>query len=219
MPAIDAYLTANAQRFEDDLCELLRIPSVSTDPACRADTARAGAWVAERFRAIGLSAEVFPTAGHPIVYAESPPVAGVPKVLVYGHYDVQPVEPLELWHSPPFEPTRREGNLVARGATDDKGQFLTHVFAAEAWLKTAGRLPVQLKFLIEGEEEIGSENLVPFMEAHREKLACDCIVISDGGQFAPVARPSPTDCAASPISTCCWRGPTATCTRAVSAAR
>ena len=113
----------------------------------------------EQFQSLGLKAELIETAGHPLVYAESPAVPGTPTVLVYGHYDVQPPDPLDEWISPPFEPTRRDGNIYARGATDDKGQMLTHVKSAEAWLKTERKLPVQLKFLIEGEEEVGSENL------------------------------------------------------------
>ena len=115
----------------------------------------------EQFQSLGFKAELIETAGHPIVYAESPPVAGAPTVLVYGHYDVQPPDPLGEWISPPFEPTVRDGNLYARGATDDKGQMFTHVKSAEAWIKTAGRLPVNLKYVIEGEEEVGSANLDP----------------------------------------------------------
>jgi succinyl-diaminopimelate desuccinylase len=112
-------------------------------------------------------------------------VPGKPVALVYGHYDVQPPEPLDEWTTPPFEPTVRNGNIYARGATDDKGQMLTHVKSVEAWMKTAGKLPVQVKFLIEGEEEVGSAHLAPFVKEHREKLACDCVVISDCSQFAP----------------------------------
>ena len=185
MASLDTYLQSQKGRFEEDLCELLRVPSVSTDPACRDEMTRAAAWVAERFGRLGFAPEIIPTAGHPLVYAESPHVEGVPTVLVYGHYDVQPADPLEQWISPPFEPTRREGCLYARGATDDKGQFLTHLFSAEAWLATEGRLPLNLKYLIEGEEEIGSPSLPAFLREQAAKLACDCIVISDGGQFAP----------------------------------
>ena len=123
---------------------------------------------------LGLATELIPTAGHPLVYAESPPVPGKPVALVYGHYDVQPPEPLDEWISPPFEPTVRDGNIYARGATDDKGQMLTHVKSVEAWMKAVGKLPLQVKFLIEGEEEVGSEHLGPFVKANREKLACDC---------------------------------------------
>jgi acetylornithine deacetylase/succinyl-diaminopimelate desuccinylase-like protein len=185
MPDLDGYLEQNAQRFEDDLCELLRIPSVSADTARRGDVDRAADWVLGQFQSLGLKAEKIPTAGNPLIYAESPPVPDMPVALVYGHYDVQPVDPLADWISPPFEPTRRNGNLYARGATDDKGQMLTHIKGAEAWLKTTGRLPIQLKFLIEGEEEVGSNNLDPFIAAHKEKLACDVVVVSDSSQFAP----------------------------------
>jgi acetylornithine deacetylase/succinyl-diaminopimelate desuccinylase-like protein len=185
MPTIEEYLKNHAEGFEQELCELLRIPSVSTKADHREDMRRAARWIAERFRPLGFAAEIVATAGHPIVYAESPRIEGAPTILVYGHYDVQPVEPLELWTTPPFEPTRRDGNLYARGATDDKGQVLTHLFSAQAWLETKGKLPVNLKYLIEGEEEIGSDSLLAFLPANTERLACDCVVISDGSQFAP----------------------------------
>jgi len=185
MPSLDTYLDQNASRFEDDLCELLRIPSVSADTARRGDVDRAADWVLGQFQSLGLKVEKIPTAGNPLIYAESPPVPDMPVALVYGHYDVQPVDPLSEWLSPPFEPTRRNGNLYARGATDDKGQMLTHIKGAEAWLKTTGKLPIQLKFLIEGEEEVGSANLDSFIAAQKEKLACDVVVISDSSQFAP----------------------------------
>jgi succinyl-diaminopimelate desuccinylase len=137
------------------------------------------------FAELGLESEWIETAGHPIVFAESPDVPGRPTVLVYGHYDVQPPEPLDEWISPPFEPTVRDGNVYARGATDDKGQMFTHVKSAEAWLRTAGALPLKLKFLIEGEEEIGSEHLHAFVARHADRLACDCVVVSDTSQFGP----------------------------------
>jgi acetylornithine deacetylase/succinyl-diaminopimelate desuccinylase-like protein len=185
MSKIDQYLSANAERFEEDLCELLRIPSVSADSKHKGDVRKAGEWVLKHFQSLGLKAELLETPGHPVVYAESPAVAGAPTVLVYGHYDVQPPDPLGEWISPPFEPTRRDGNLYARGATDDKGQMLTHVKSAEAWLKGEGKLPVQLKYLIEGEEEVGSKNLADFVSANLEKLKCDVIVVSDCSQFGP----------------------------------
>jgi succinyl-diaminopimelate desuccinylase len=185
MPSLDEYLSANRSRFEDELCELLRIASVSADSRHKEDVRRAADWVAGQFRGLGLATEVIPTAGHPIVFAQSPLVPGAPMVLVYGHYDVQPPDPLGEWTSPPFEPTRRNGNLYARGATDDKGQMLTHVKSAEAWIKTAGKLPVNLKYLIEGEEEVGSENIYSFLDQNMEKLACDVVVISDTSQFGP----------------------------------
>jgi len=185
MSAVNDYLEANAQRFEAELCELLRIASVSAEPERRGEMDRAAGWLAEQFRSLDFATEVIPTAGCPLVYAESPAEPGVPTVLVYGHYDVQPAEPLELWESPPFEPTRRGGQLFARGASDDKGQMFTHVKSAEAWLRTAGRLPVRLKYIIEGEEEVGSANLIEFVSRQSERLACDCIVISDGAQLGP----------------------------------
>lgn len=185
MEAVQSYIEANGRRFEEDVCQLLRIPSVSTDPAYREQIDRAARWVAGRLSAAGLDAELIATGGHPLVYAQSPKVEGAACALVYGHYDVQPADPLELWTSPPFEPAVRNGNLYARGASDDKGQFLTHVFSAEAWLATQPRLPVNLKFLIEGEEEIGSPSLRAFLQQHADRLACDCVVISDGAQFAP----------------------------------
>jgi acetylornithine deacetylase/succinyl-diaminopimelate desuccinylase-like protein len=185
MASVDSYLDAHREQFEQDLCELLRIPSVSADSKYRTDVAKAADWVAAQFTQMGLKTEVAKTSGNPIVLAESAPVPGGKTVLVYGHYDVQPPDPLELWESPPFEPTIRNGNVYARGATDDKGQMLTHVKAAQAWMATEGKLPVQLKFLIEGEEEVGSVSLGPFLAANRERLKCDCVVVSDTSQFAP----------------------------------
>jgi len=183
MSGIDQYLESQAARFEDELCQLLRIPSISTDAQHGDDLGRAADWVADQFRRLGLTTEVIPTAGNPLVLAQSPPVPGAPTALVYGHYDVQPPDPLDKWTTPPFEPARRDGNLYARGATDDKGQMFTHVKSAEAWLKVEGRLPINLKFLIEGEEEVGSTSLEKFIVEHADRLACDCVVISDGAQF------------------------------------
>jgi acetylornithine deacetylase/succinyl-diaminopimelate desuccinylase-like protein len=185
MPSIDDYLIANSQRFEDELCQLLRIPSVSADSKHKADVRKAAQWVLKQFLSLGFATDLIETAGHPLVYAESPSVPGTPTVLVYGHYDVQPPDPLNEWISPPFEPTRRNGNLYARGATDDKGQVFTHIKSAEAWLKTVNKLPVQLKYVIEGEEEVGSDNLGPFIDKQRDKLRCDVAVISDCSQFGP----------------------------------
>ena len=184
MSEIDEYLTTQASRFEDELCEFLRIPSVSADPSHRHDMQRAAQWVQGQFGRLGWATEIIPTEGHPIVYAESPAIDGAPTVLVYGHYDVQPPDPLDLWTTPPFEPARRNGNLVARGATDDKGQVLTHIKSAEAWTAVEGRLPVRLKFIVEGEEEVGSPGLDPFLVQQADRLACDCVVISDGAKFS-----------------------------------
>lgn len=185
MSRLQAYLESHRSRFESELIEFLRIPTVSADPTLKNEVARGAQWVAESLRRLGLATEVIPTAGHPLVYAESPPVPGAPVVLVYGHYDVQPADPLELWTSPPFEPVVRDGKLFARGSTDDKGQVFTHIKSAEAWMAVEGRLPVQLKFLVEGEEEVGSAALETYIESNAERLACDAVVISDGAQFAP----------------------------------
>jgi len=179
------YLNTHQSEFEKDLCELLRIPSVSADSNHAADVRRAGQWVVDQLKSFSLDAELLENGGHPLVYAESPAVPGAPTVLVYGHYDVQPPDPLDEWISPPFEPTERDGDLFARGATDDKGQMLTHVKSAQAWIETVGRLPIQLKYIIEGEEEVGSGHLESFIAAQPKKLACDCVVISDSCQFAP----------------------------------
>ncbi|UUO05542.1 dipeptidase [Blastopirellula sp. J2-11] len=185
MSELQTFLTENRSKFEADLCELLKIPSVSTDSRYKADVRDAAAWLHRQFDQLGFETKIFETPGHPIVYAESPAVPGAPVALVYGHYDVQPPEPLEEWKSPPFEPTIRDGNIYARGATDDKGQMLTHVKSVEAWIKSVGKLPLQVKFLIEGEEEIGSEHLTPFIQEHDDLLECDVVVISDTSQFGP----------------------------------
>ncbi|MEN6557564.1 MAG: dipeptidase [Thermoguttaceae bacterium] len=185
MSAIDQYLTTHAERSEEELCEFLRIPSISADPNRAADMVRAADWLTDQFRRLRFVAELIPTAGPPLVYAESPNVPGAPTALVYGHYDVQPPDPLGAWVTPPFEPTRRDGNLYARGATDDKGQLFTHVKGAEAWITVEGRLPINLKFLIEGEEEVSSGGLERFLVEHADRLACQCVVISDSSQFAP----------------------------------
>lgn len=182
---LDQYLASEAGRFEDELCELLRIPSVSADSQFKADVRQAGQWVASQLSGLGFQTQIFDTPGHPIVFAQSPEIPGAPTALVYGHYDVQPPDPLNEWITPPFEPTKRNGNLYARGATDDKGQMFTHIKSAEAWVRTANKLPLNLKYLIEGEEEIGSPNLKPFIASHRDLLACDCVVISDTSQFGP----------------------------------
>jgi succinyl-diaminopimelate desuccinylase len=185
MHQVKEYIAKHRDAFADDLADLLCIASVSADSRQNAETRRAAEWVGYQFQKLGLATEVIPTDGHPLVYAESPAVPGKPVVLVYGHYDVQPPEPLEEWISPPFQPTVRGGNVYARGATDDKGQMLTHVKGVEAWMKTVGKLPLQVKFLIEGEEEVGSANLGPYVKANRDKLACNAVVISDCSQFAP----------------------------------
>ena len=183
---LESHFAAHQSRARDELFELLRIPSVSARSEHNADTARAADWVAESMRKIGLTAKVHPTKGHPVVVGEwRKAPTGAQTVLVYGHYDVQPAEPLELWHSPPFEPTVRNGNIFARGSVDDKGQLFLHIKAIEAHLTARGKLPVNLIVLAEGEEEVGSENLAEFIQAHAKELACDAVVISDSSMFAP----------------------------------
>ncbi|MEO6808449.1 MAG: dipeptidase, partial [Isosphaeraceae bacterium] len=182
---VDAYLEAHRDDFETQLKSLLRIPSVSAQPDHNADTRRAAEFIRDDLRGMGVPADLIETKGHPLVYGERLDAPGKPTLLIYGHYDVQPPEPLEPWLSPPFEPTVRDGNLYARGATDDKGQMFTHLKAAEAWLKTLGTLPVNVKFLIEGEEEVGGANLEAYVAEHADRLACDYALISDTSQFAP----------------------------------
>ena len=183
---LDARFTERDAQLLDDLFAFLRIPSVSARSEHNADTQRAAAWLHERLARIGFAVETLPTAGHPVVLAEwrKAPV-GAPTILVYGHYDVQPPEPLELWTSPAFEPTIRDGKLFARGSVDDKGQLFAHVAALETLLHVRGKLPVNVILIAEGEEEIGSEHLAPFIEQHKARLACDGVVISDSSMFAP----------------------------------
>ena len=183
-PGLSDALDAAADRHLEELMQWLQIPSISSDSSRVLDVHRAAQWLADKFTAAGLAVEMIETDGHPMVLAETPPVSGAPVVVVYGHYDVQPVEPLDQWISGPFEPTVRDGNLYARGATDDKGQVLTHVQSVCDWLSTGNPLPLQIKFLIEGEEEVGSENLDRMLPALSERLACDCVVISDSSQYA-----------------------------------
>ncbi len=186
MADLAAFLTDNRARHLDELFDFLRIPSVSAKSDHDDDTTRAANWLADRIREAGMSAEVLSTPGHPVVigeWLEAGPDA--PTLLIYGHYDVQPAEPLELWSSPAFEPTVRDGRIYARGSSDDKGQLYMHVKALEALLKVHGRLPVNVVLVAEGEEEVGSPNLVPFVEKHRERLAADTVIISDSAMFAP----------------------------------
>ncbi len=183
---LDAYLTSNDARIQRELFDFLRIPSVSARSEHDGDTARAAEWTAQSLRDAGLEATVHPTAGHPVVIGEwrgAP--RGAPTVLVYGHYDVQPAEPLELWSSPPFEPTIRDGRVYARGSVDDKGQLFLHIKALEAHLRSRGKLPMNVIVLAEGEEEVGSEHLAEFIESHADRLRADYVVISDSAMFAP----------------------------------
>ncbi len=185
LATVTSYLSRNSDRAVEELKDLLRIPSVSADPVHRDDIRRAAGFVRDRMTRAGLRCEIVETAGHPIVYGEWTGAAGAPTALIYGHYDVQPPDPLDQWITPPFEPAVRDGRLYARGATDDKGQMFTHVKSVEAWLETAGKLPVNVKFVIEGEEEVGSNNLDKFLEANRDRCRCDIAVVSDTAQFAP----------------------------------
>src|SRR5437868_13700739 len=183
---LDSFFAANQTRARHELFELLRIPSVSARSEHNADTARAADWVADSLRKTGITATIHPTKGHPIVVGEwRKAPAGAQTVLVYGHYDVQPVEPLDLWDSPPFEPTMRDGKIFARGAVDDKGQLYLHVKALEAHLATRGALPLNIIVLAEGEEEVGSDNLADFIQANTPLLKADAVVISDSSMLAP----------------------------------
>ncbi len=173
-----SFIEENKDRFLDELLELLKIPSVSADSKFTADVAKAAEYLKKKFEDLDTTVEICETAGHPIVYAEKIIDSSLPTVLVYGHYDVQPPDPLDLWDSPPFEPVIKDDKIYARGSADDKGQVYMHVKAYEALLKTDS-LPCNLKFMIEGEEEVGSDNLGVFVKENKEKLKADVIVISD----------------------------------------
>lgn len=185
MQDVEEYLAENTDRYIDELKRFLRIPSVSADSRHSDDVRKGAAFVRDGLSAAGVTAEIIETAGHPIVVGSRSDAPNAPTVLVYGHYDVQPPDPLDEWDSPPFEPTVRDGCVYARGATDDKGQMWTHIKSVEAWIKTRGTLPVNVYFVIEGEEEVGSNNLDRFLADNREKLACDVAVISDTSQYGP----------------------------------
>ena len=179
------WCTKNDQRSEAELFEFLRIPSVSARSEHKKDCLTAAQFVANALKQIGCSAEIIPTPGHPIVLGEWRKAGpSAPTLLIYGHYDVQPAEPLELWTSPAFEPTVRDGRIYARGSVDDKGQLYLHIKALEAHLATRGTLPVNVIVLAEGEEEVGSENLEAFLEREKDRLRCDAVVISDSAMFA-----------------------------------
>jgi acetylornithine deacetylase/succinyl-diaminopimelate desuccinylase-like protein len=179
------YASARQAQQWDQLQEFLRIPSVSTLPAHKPDVERAAEWVRSHLAEAGMEhAEVIPTGGHPLVYADWLHVAGAPTILCYGHYDVQPAEPLEEWQSPPFMPVLRDGNIYARGAADDKGQLYAQMQAAEAFLRGEGRVPVNLRFLIEGEEEVGGEGIEAYVRRNAAALGCDAVLITDTTQFA-----------------------------------
>jgi acetylornithine deacetylase/succinyl-diaminopimelate desuccinylase-like protein len=178
------FINANRDRYVRELGEYLAIPSISALPAHQQDVRRCAEWTADHLRRIGLdSARLIETPGNPVVYAEWLGAEGAPTILFYGHYDVQPVDPLDLWESPPFEATVRDGEIYARGAVDDKGQIFMHFKAIEAHLAQNGRLPVNMKIVLEGEEEVGSQNLDEFVKANKDLLAADVVVISDSPMF------------------------------------
>lgn len=181
------YAHEHRDRFVEELKAFLRIPSISTLPEHKSDMEDAAAWLAEHLRGIGVeTVEVLPTWGHPVVYGEWMAAGDeTPTALVYGHYDVQPVDPLDEWRTPPFEPTIEGGNIYARGAADDKGQLFIHLKAVESYLETEGRLPINVKFMFEGEEECGSEHLEPFIDEHLERLDADFALISDTPMLGP----------------------------------
>ena len=179
MQDIRRYVSENKQRFLDELFELLRFPSVSADPKFKADMLKTAEYVADKLKSAGAdTVEICSTAGYPIVYGEKIIDNSLPTVLVYGHYDVQPPDPLDLWHTPPFEPTIRDEKIYARGSCDDKGQFYMHVKAFELMMSTK-TLPCNIKFMIEGEEEVGSSNLGIFVSQNKERLKADVVLISD----------------------------------------
>ena len=179
------FINGRREHYIEELKALLAIPSISALPEHAGDVRRCAEWCGEEMRRIGLQdVQLFETPGNPVVYGEWLGAEGAPTILFYGHYDVQPVDPLELWQSPPFEATVRDGEIFARGAADDKGQVFMHFKAIEAHMKQNGRLPVNIKVILEGEEEVGSVNLDNFIRANKEKLAADVVVISDSAMFA-----------------------------------
>ncbi len=178
------FINTHRDRYIDELKEYLAIPSISALPQHQQDVRRCAEWTAEHLRRIGIeNVRLVETPGHPVVYGDWLHAEGAPTILFYGHYDVQPVDPLDLWETPPFEPTVRDGELYARGAVDDKGQVFMHFKAIEAHMKQNGRLPMNLKIILEGEEEVGSENLDNFVKEHKAELGADVVVISDSPMF------------------------------------
>src|SRR5438105_3409330 len=178
------FINVHRDRYVDELKQYLAIPSISALPQHQGDVRRAAEWTAEQMRQIGLqNVTLLETPGNPIVYGDWLNAPGAPTILFYGHYDVQPVDPLDLWDSPPFEATIRDGELYARGAADDKGQVFMHFKAIEAHLKQTTKLPVNIKLLIEGEEEVGSGNLDTFIRLNKSMLSADVVVISDSAMF------------------------------------
>jgi acetylornithine deacetylase/succinyl-diaminopimelate desuccinylase-like protein len=185
MPTWQPFLEAQQARFQDELLEFLRIPSISAIPAHSEDVRVAAGWVAARLTAAGLEGvKIMPTGGHPVVYGEWLHAPGRPTVMIYGHFDTQPADPTDQWNSPPFEPAVRDGRVYARGASDDKGNMLVPILAVEALMKTDGALPLNVKFFLEGQEEILSPQLTEFVAAQRDLLACDLVLSADGGQWS-----------------------------------
>ncbi len=181
-----AFIERELPRFREELFDFLRLPSVSARSDHREDVRAAAEWLAGRMREAGLEAEIVETDGHPVVLGESRRAgADAPTLLIYGHYDVQPADPEDLWETPAFEPTVRDGRIYARGAADDKGQLYQHIKAIEACTEGGGLLPVNVVVLAEGEEEVGSPNLVPFVKQHRDRLAADAVIVSDSAMFGP----------------------------------
>jgi acetylornithine deacetylase/succinyl-diaminopimelate desuccinylase-like protein len=184
MEQVIDYIHVNRDRYVEELKQYLAIPSISALPEHTQDVRRAAEWTAEALRSAGVeSARLVETPGNPVVYGEWMQAPGRPTILFYGHYDVQPVDPVDLWTTPPFDATVRDGELYARGAADDKGQVFMHIKAVEAFVRKAGGLPVNMKFFIEGEEEVGSVHLDDFVRSHKEQLAADVVVISDSPMF------------------------------------
>jgi acetylornithine deacetylase/succinyl-diaminopimelate desuccinylase-like protein len=184
MSQLSDFVSKQHQQNVEELKELLRIPSISSLSEHKEDIQKAASWIANKLESIGMEhVEIVQTKGHPIIYADWLHQENAPTVLVYGHYDVQPVDPIHLWETPPFEPDIRDEKIYARGATDDKGQTFLHIKAVESLLKVENKLPVNLKFCIEGEEEIGSPHLPQFLADNKEKLACDVVVISDSDMW------------------------------------
>lgn len=186
MKEVIDYIESNKTRYVEELKEFLKIPSISTLPENKKDMQRGAQFVADKLKDAGLNrVEIFQTEGHPLIYGEWLDAPDKPTVLIYGHYDVQPVDPIELWSTPPFEPTIIGDKIFARGATDDKGQMYMHIKSVESYFKTKGSLPLNVKFLIEGEEEIGSNNLSLFLKNNTDLLKSDAVLISDTSLFAP----------------------------------
>jgi len=184
MDKVIDFINVNRDRYLEELKALLAIPSISALPQHAADVKRCAEWCAGEMRRIGLqNVRLIDTPGNPVVYGDWLGAPGAPTILFYGHYDVQPVDPLDLWESPPFEATIRDGEIYARGSADDKGQVFMHFKAVEAHVKQTGRLPLNIKFILEGEEEVGSANLDDFVRAHKRELGADVVVISDSPMF------------------------------------